>query len=95
MQLDVVAAAPSEKRLLVGEAKWGKGKIGRNILLDLIDRSQRMPQVAEGWRTTYVAFAREGFSDAAFATGTELDMKLITLSEIERTLSDAAKSIDL
>lgn len=95
VQLDVVAAAPSEKRLLVGEAKWGKGKIGRNILFDLIDRSQRMPQVAEGWRTTYVAFAREGFSDAAFATGTELDMKLLTLSEIERTLIDAAKSIDL
>lgn len=93
VQLDVVAAAPSEKYLLIGETKWGKGKVGKNIILDLISRSQRMPQVAEGWKTSYAIFAREGFSDAAIATGTELDVRLVTLADIEHTLMDASKSI--
>lgn len=43
VQLDVVAAAPRDRRLLVGETKWGRKPLSRNLLTDLIQRSQRMP----------------------------------------------------
>jgi hypothetical protein len=64
VQLDVVAATPRQKRLLIGEAKWGRQTLGRSLLPDLIKRSQRMPQVAAGWQTQYALFTREGFTPA-------------------------------
>ena len=86
VQLDVVAAAPREKRLLIGEAKWGRGSLSRSLLPDLIKRSQRMPQVAEGWATQYALFAREGFTDALQKEAQETNTLLISLKEIEGTL---------
>jgi hypothetical protein len=86
VQLDVVAAAPREKRLLIGEAKWGRKPVSRGILTDLIQRSQRMPQVAEGWQTQYALFAREGFTDALHQNAKSLDALLISLAQIESTL---------
>lgn len=86
VQLDVVAAAPREKRLLIGEAKWGRKKLSRRLLTDLIQRSQRMPQVAGGWRTQYTLFSREGFTDALHRQAKSMDAMLISLDQIESTL---------
>ena len=86
VQLDVVAAAPRERRLLVGEAKWGRENLSRRLLTDLMERSRRMPQVAEGWETKYVLFAREGFTDALQEHAKTLDAILISLDHIESTL---------
>ncbi|GMQ79363.1 MAG: ATP-binding protein [Anaerolineae bacterium] len=86
VQLDVVAAASREKRLLIGEAKWGRKPLNRRILTDLIQRSQRMPQVAEGWQTQYALFAREGFTDGLQQKAKSLDALLISLDQIESTL---------
>jgi len=85
VQLDVVAANRREKRLLIGEAKWGKGLVGRKVLADLIRRSQRMPQVKEGWMVQYVLFAREGFTEAAQRMADEMAARLVTLDEMEQT----------
>jgi AAA+ ATPase superfamily predicted ATPase len=90
VQLDVVAAAPREKRLLIGEAKWRTGKLGPGILTDLVERSQRMPQAADGWQVQYVLFARNGFSDGLQDAATEMDALLVTLPELEETLSATA-----
>jgi len=89
VQLDVVAASPREKRLLVGEAKWGRERLGRQVLTDLFRRSQRMPQVAEGWATRYVWFAREGFSDALEQEAMESGSLLISLAQLEQMLGKA------
>jgi uncharacterized protein len=89
VQLDVVAAAPRDKRLLIGEAKWGRKPLSRNILTDLIQRSQRMPQVAEGWQTQYVLFAREGFTKALAEYAKSIGALLIALDHIESTLLKA------
>jgi AAA+ ATPase superfamily predicted ATPase len=89
VQLDVVAAAPREKRLLVGEAKWGRKPLSRNILTDLVQRSQRMPQVAGGWHTQYVLFAREGFTDALQEYANSINALLVPLDQIESTLLEA------
>ncbi len=86
VQLDVVAAAPREKRLLIGEAKWGRDTLSRRLLPDLIKRSQRMPQVAEGWETQYALFARPGFTEALQLEALETNALLISLAQIEQTL---------
>jgi hypothetical protein len=87
VQLDVVAAAPRQKKLLIGEAKWGRETLSRNILTDLIARSQHMPQVAEGWTTHYVLFAREGFSEALRAEAKARKAILVSLAQLEEALT--------
>jgi hypothetical protein len=86
VQLDVAAAAPREKKLLIGEAKWSQGALGRRLLTDLIERSRRMPQVAEGWATQYVLFAREGFTDALRQEARAGNALLVSLDQLEHTL---------
>lgn len=88
VQLDVVAAAPREKKLLIGEAKWSQETLSRRLLTDLIERSQRMPQVAEGWTTQYVLFAREGFTEALREEARARNAILVSLDQLEQTLSD-------
>lgn len=90
VQLDVVAANRREKQLLIGEAKWGKGIVSRRILTDLVERSRRMPQIAEGWSAQYLLFAREGFSEATQAAANEMGARLVSLSEMEHTLVSAS-----
>jgi uncharacterized protein len=85
VQLDVVAGNQRLKKLLIGEAKWGKDSVSRAILTDLIRRSQRMPQVAEGWQVQYALFSREGFTAAAAQLARELNVRLVTLDEMEQT----------
>lgn len=89
VQLDVVAAAPREKRLLIGEAKWSRQPLSRGVLTDLVQRSQRMPQVAEGWTVQYALFARTGFSAALQQGAKSMDALLISLRQIESTLLEA------
>ncbi|NOZ71243.1 MAG: ATP-binding protein [Chloroflexi bacterium] len=89
VQLDVVAASKRERKLLIGEAKWGKRLIGRKVLVDLMKRSQRMPQTGEGWDIEYVLFAREGFTEDVRLLADEVGARLITLAEIERKLIEA------
>ena len=50
-----------------------------------------MPQVAEGWVLDYALFAREGFSDAARKAANEMQARLVSLPEMERTLVEASQ----
>jgi AAA+ ATPase superfamily predicted ATPase len=88
VQLDVVAGNQRLKKLLIGEAKWGKDSVSRAILTDLIWRSQRMPQVVEGWQVQYALFSREGFTQAALDLARGLDVRLVTLDEMEKTFEE-------
>jgi hypothetical protein len=47
-------------------------------VLDLIAQSKTIPQVTEGWKTTYVVFAHEGFTNSAISTADELGIRLCT-----------------
>ncbi len=91
VQLDVVAASRRSKRLLIGEAKWGDRPVPREVLTDLVKRSQRMPQVAEGWQTQYILFARAGFTDATRDAARALNARLVDLSELEQGLRASAE----
>ena len=86
VQLDVVAAAPRQKKLLIGEAKWGRDSLRRHLLTDLIQRSQRMPQVAEGWTIQYALFARQGFTAALQQEAKDTNTLLISLQQLEEKL---------
>ncbi len=86
VQLDVVAANAREKRLLIGEAKWGRGAVSRAVLRDLIERSQRMAQVEAGWQVQYALFAHEGFTEATVELAGEIGAVLVSAEMIEQTL---------
>ena len=90
VQLDIVAASRHDKRLLIGEAKWGDKPVAREVLTDLIERSQRMPQVAQGWQTQYALFARAGFTEPTQALARELKSRLVDLDDLERALISSA-----
>jgi hypothetical protein len=94
VQLDVVAASRRDKQLFIAEAKWGTGSISRRILTDLVRRSQRMPQVKEGWRVQYGLFAREGFTPATQEQARQIGARLVDLGELEAALIDAAGRTD-
>jgi len=88
--LDVAVANASEQRLFLGECKWGEGEVSRRVLTDLIERSRRMPQLADpesGWRADYALFAREGFTVATRDAARELGVRLVMLDEIEDALA--------
>jgi AAA+ ATPase superfamily predicted ATPase len=89
VQLDVVAAAPRRRQLFIGEAKWGRNLLRRSLLPDLIQRSMRMPQVKEGWSTQYALFGRVGFTDALITEAEQTGARLISLAQLESTLSAA------
>ena len=91
VQLDVVAANPREKKLFIGEAKWGTDAISRNILTDMIKRSQRIPQIEQGWNVQYGLFAREDFTEATKHAARELGVRLVTLKQLEADLIRAAE----
>lgn len=86
VELDIVAASRRSKRLLIGEAKWGDKPVAEKILKDLFERSQRMPQVAQGWQTDYVLFARKGFTPALTRLAATRGVRLVTLADIESLL---------
>ena len=95
VQLDVVAASRREKRLFIGEAKWRGGSLSRDVLTDLVRRSQRMPQVTEpGWRVQYGLFAREGFTDATRQAAAEIGARLVDLAGLENTLVEGATRLE-
>jgi AAA+ ATPase superfamily predicted ATPase len=87
IQLDVVAVSRRDQHVLIGEAKWGDKPVPREVLTSLIERSQHMPQVADGWPAQYVLFGRAGFTDAVLALAKATNARLVGLNEIERTLA--------
>lgn len=95
VQLDVVAVNPRQKRLLIGEAKWGRGDLSRRVLTDLQQRSRRMPQVTDDkWQTQYALFAREGFTAATREAAEKMGALLLTLDQMEKVFLAAEQEME-
>ena len=92
IQLDVVAVSPRRKQLFIGEAKWGAGKVHRDVWTDLLARSQKViPQyLDEGWTVRYGLFARDGFTDAVEQAAQVSEGVLVDLPQLEAGLVGAA-----
>jgi hypothetical protein len=63
--------------------------VSRRILNDLVTRSQRMPQVKEGWPVQYGLFAREAFTPATEEEARRMGARLVDLEELDQALVDA------
>jgi hypothetical protein len=85
--VDVVAINWEAKAILLGEAKWGEGLVGRGVIRELVEKAGRVvPDGGAGWRIDYAFFAREGFTDAAREEAAQLGAMLLTLEEMETEL---------
>ena len=97
VQVDVVAVNWREKAILLGECKWGTGKVRRDVIRELIGTKtpkvlKDLPEGGEGWSVHYAFFTRAGFTDAARAEAEAVRAQLVDLSRLDvglgRTLGE-------
>lgn len=86
-QVDVVAINWATRQILLGEAKWGEGLVGREVLRTLADKAPLViPEQGAGWQVHYAFFARRGFTEAAQTEARTLRARLLTLTDMEPDL---------
>lgn len=90
-QVDVAAISWREKALLLGEAKWQVGSVGRQTIRELIeDKTPKvlkiLPDGGQGWRIHYAFFGRGGFTDAAQELARAHQALLVDLAQLDRDL---------
>ncbi len=84
-EIDVVALNEREDRILLGECKWSKNRVGYDLLNDLKEKANEVRWKKEEREEKYVLFSRSGFTDGLISNaGDELD--LFSLEEIEEGL---------
>jgi AAA+ ATPase superfamily predicted ATPase len=92
VQVDVAAISWREKKLLLGEAKWGTDAVGRDVVRELIEKKapkilKMLPNGGEGWTLHYDFFARTGFSAAARAEAEAVAAQLVDLERLDADLA--------
>jgi AAA+ ATPase superfamily predicted ATPase len=90
-QVDVVAVNWADHEILLGEAKWGTGAVGRSVVRELIDTKtpkvlKDLPGEGEGWRVHYAFFARAGFTNAAHAEAELVGAQMVDLERLDADL---------
>lgn len=61
-EIDVVAMAPDEKCLVLGECKFWKGPVGLNVLKELQEKAEAIDWNRSSRRICYVIFSIAGFT---------------------------------
>jgi len=64
-QVDVAGVNSMEKVLVLGECKWGDAAVGRNVLSDLMAKTDAVVPKQRQWHVVYIGFARNGWTAAA------------------------------
>lgn len=72
-QIDVAGINSMEKTLILGECKWSPQAIGRNVLNDLVLKTDEVVPGQGQWQISYLGFARAGWTEAAEAFATDLN----------------------
>ena len=85
VQVDVVAVDWHERAMLLGELKWGAGRVGRSVLQELRGKTEKVVP-GDDWRVSYIIFSRSGFTDAALRLGEEVNAEMVDLEQLERGL---------
>jgi hypothetical protein len=87
VQVDVVATSWRTKNILLGECKWLTRKVGRGVIRELVDKSERVLPKGDlidiKWNVHYVFFGRQGFTEAARQEAQALNATLVTLERLE------------
>lgn len=88
-EIDVVAIHWTQRKLLLGECKWGAPDVGLDVVRSLIEeRSPRVLARLEGanWEVHFLFFARSGFTEAARQYAATAGARLLTLDVINADL---------
>lgn len=80
-----------ERRLLLGECKWGADLVGRSVIRELIDEKtpkvrEALPSGGTSWAIDYVFFACNGFTEAAKAEAQTANATLVDLMALDQGL---------
>ncbi|MCP4358690.1 MAG: ATP-binding protein [Chloroflexi bacterium] len=91
VQVDVVAINHQSREILLGECKWGAGKVNRQVVRELIEQKgpkvrQELPD-GEAWSFHYAVFARAGFTEAAATELSAREGLLVDLAALDEVLS--------
>ncbi len=84
---------PDGKRLLVGMTVWENETVKPSLIRQLAQKSQHLPQVRQGWTVQAVLFGRYPFSETIRRMAAQLNVRLVTLAEIEPLLQDARAEV--
>ena len=92
VQADIVALNWMERKILLGECKWGKDQVGRSVIRELIENktpkvSKDLSPQGDAWQVHYVFFGRAGFTDAARNKAEEVGAELVDLTRLDSDLS--------
>ena len=106
-QVDVVGINTMEKTLILGECKWSPKAMDRNVLEDLVQKTDEFVPSEGRWRVYYLGFARGGWLSEAqsyaktFGTTkaqgenwNATGMSLLDLSQVDQDLRDWSQSKD-
>jgi AAA+ ATPase superfamily predicted ATPase len=91
VQIDVVALNWRTKDILLGECKWGRGKVGRDVIRQLVARTEKVLPKGE-WKVHYVFFGRQGFTQAARDEAAGIKAQLVALEGLEKDLQTWMKN---
>ena len=90
MQVDVVAVDWESRQVLLGECKWGDGRVEREVVSDMIGRKsdllRRDLPDGESWRFHYAIFSRAGLMPGAAAELKARDGLHIDLERLDAEL---------
>ena len=88
-EIDVVAVQWTQRKILLGDCKWGAQDVGVDVIRSLIEvRGPRALARLEGeqWEVHYLFFARSGFTSAAREQAESVGARLVTLDVIDADL---------
>jgi AAA+ ATPase superfamily predicted ATPase len=88
VQVDVVALNWVTHEILLGECKWGTGRVDRQVVRELVEKKtplvlRDMPENGKGWQVHYALFARRGFTPTAVAEIQSVHGLLVDLDTME------------
>jgi AAA+ ATPase superfamily predicted ATPase len=94
VQIDVVGVNWQERKVIVGECKWGTDAVSQQIARDLIEVKapkllQALPEQGRGWRVHYALFSRAGFTPGARSLARQHRATLVDLERLDRDISKA------
>lgn len=104
-QVDVVGINSMEKTLILGECKWSPKVMDREVIEELIQKTNEFVPGEGHWRVYYLGFARGGWSSEAKsfaraygkaqgrgANWVSVGMTLLDLPQVDQDLLDWSKS---
>lgn len=83
VQVDILAINWRTKDILLGECKWEKKAVGRQVIQTLFDKTEEVLPKRVEWQVHYAFFSRHGFTEHAQALAQPKRALLVSLSQIE------------